>query len=420
MNRLQWLAYHFFSLETLLVMFVMGAHLKLVIPSPPALPETVFYGALSIAVGVWIVLRQGIYLRGVPIVVAGLALVAWMIISYGWTPSRVVARESLVFVLGIDLWALFATACIVAESRERTLRLLLLLMLCAVVLSLYGAYIEQVHGNFRFYRGPNGDWPVRTYLAWGNIVGPGAAVALGLVIYTRLGTVKNIAAIAIFGICMYFLLFLGPRGPLVGLALAMLILLLVNLPRIHGRRVELPIAGLLSFAVIIGAIGYVSYVFATGQGTATLNRFVKLLEQAQDPLLRTNANRFDYYAGAYRAWLDAPFFGQGLQGFAIYFCGREDPGCHPHNVLLQTLADFGLVGLFLFAALVWTAARHLTLRRLRQDLLMTILLLPCSVILIYAMVAANLPVDHRVFFFIGLLALRPPPPDTPAGMEDDD
>jgi len=402
------LAYHLLSLETLLVMFVFGAHLKLVIPSPPLLPETVFYGLLSIVVGAWIILRQGIYLRGIPVFAAGLVFMGWMLASYGWTPSRVVARESLVFILGVNLWAIFAAACIVAESRERVLRLLMLLMVCATVLSIYGAYIELVHGSFRFYRGPEGDWPVRTYLAWGNIVGPGAAVALGLVIYTRLGTLKNTLAILVLATCMYFMLFLGPRGPLVGLSLAMLAVLLINLPRVRDGRIELPVAEFLSFLVIIAAVGYVSYLIASDQTTATLNRFVKLWEASQDPLQRTGANRFDYYAGAYRAWLEAPIFGHGLSGFAIYFCGREDSGCHAHNVVLQALTDFGLIGLILYLTFVWMACRHLSLRNLRQDPLLTTLLLPCCTILIYAMVAANLPTDHRVFFFLGLLALRPP------------
>ena len=416
----QWLAYHLFSLEALLVLFIFGHHLKAILPSPPLFPETVFYGATSVAVGLWIILRQGIYLRGLPIVLAGLVFSGWMLASYAWSPSAVLARESLVYVLGINLWALFVAACVVAASRERMLRLLVLIVFFAVVLSVYGAYIEIVHGSFRFYRGEYGDWHFRTYLIWGNIVGPGTAILMAMVIYTRLGSLKQLGALGCFLVCMYFMLVCGPRGPVLGLLLAMVAFFVVNLPRIHGGRIELRYATLLGFVVIGGVLGYVAYLFATDQVTATLGRFIQLVEQADDPLLRRGANRFDYFAGAWRAWLEAPLFGHGLQAFATVFCGFEDSGCHPHNALLQALADFGLIGFVLYVIFLWTALRNFSLHRLRQDPLLTTLLMLFMMVTIYALVHVNIPTDHRMFFYIGLLALRPPPVEDDAEETEDE
>jgi len=416
----QWLAYHLFSLETLLVLFIFGHHLKAILPSPPLFPETVFYGAASIAVGLWVVLHRGIYLRGLPIVFTGLVFSGWMLAAYAWSPSAVLARESLVYVLGINLWALFVTACVVAASRERMLRLLMLIVCVAVVLSAYGAYIEIVHGSFRFYRGDYGDWHFRTYLIWGNIVGPGAAILMAMVIYPRLGSLEQLVALGCFLVCLYFMLVCGPRGPLLGLLLAMIAFLAVNLPRIHGGRIELHHATLLGVVLIGGVIGYVVYLFSTDQVTATLGRFTRLIEQAHDPLLRPGANRFDYFAGAYRAWLQAPILGHGLQGFTVVFCSLEDPGCHPHNAFLQVLAEFGLIGFVLYVIFLWTALRNFSPTRLREDPLLTMLLLLFMMMTVYAMVHVYVPTDHRMFFFIGLLALRPPPVDDDEEEEEEE
>ncbi len=403
----RWLAYHFFSLETLLVMFVYGAHLKIIIPSPP-LPETAFYGLLSIGVGLWIILREGVYLRGVPIVVAGLVFSAWMILSYAWSPPSVIAQERLIHVLAINLWAVFVAACIVAGSRERVLRFLLLVVLVSVVLAALGTYIHFVHGEFRVYRGPNGDWPNRTYLTWGNIIGTGTAAALGVLIYARFASLKQLLAAAVCGLCVFFMLVGGPRGPLLGAMLGVVAALLINMPRVGERRIEVSPAQLLAFLTITLVVGYIGYVLSTGEVPWTVQRFLRLFDQAEDPLLRQGANRFDYYAGAYRAWLEAPFLGQGLGGFAIYFCGYDQQGCFPHNVLLQALSDFGLIGFTLYVVFIWMALRHCRLAKLRADPLRMTLVMAFITVAVHASVNVDLPTYHRLFFFLGLLAMRSP------------
>lgn len=415
---MRWLAHHLVSLETLLVMFIYGAHLKLVVPSPPV-PETAFYGVLSFAVAFWIALRQGIYLRGVPIVATALLFSGWMAISYGWSPPAVVGKERLIYVLGIDLVAVLIAACVVAGSRERVLRFLLLVVLVSIVLSVYGTYIDFTHGDFRFYNGPNGDWPKRTYLAWGNIVATGSAVALAALIYTRFGSARQLLAAAAAAICVLFMLVGGPRGALVGTLLALAANFSLNMPRIRDGRIELPPAQIAAFLAIAAVAVYVLYAISTGQMPATLSRFSGLLDQAGDSLLREGANRFDYYAGAYRAWLQSPLFGQGLGGFTIFFCGYDQEGCFPHNVLLQSLADFGLIGFVLYVAFLWTGIRHLKMTRLRQDPLRMTLLMAFITVAVHALVNVDLTLFHRLFFFVGLLALRPPPPERLPDMEED-
>jgi O-antigen ligase len=414
-SGVQWLIYHLFSLETLLLLFVFGVRLQALLPRTP-MPETVFYGLLSLAVGAWVIWREGIYLRGIPIFLAGLAFSGWMFASYGWSPSQVLARESLPFVMGVNLWATFAAACIVAGSRERLLRFLLMLMLLSVALSAYGAYVSVFHGDFRYYYGPSGLWHHRTYLDWGYLIGVGSPIALALLIYSRFGSVKQVLAASACGVCFYFMLVNGARGAMLGAMLAGIVAFLINMPTIRRGQIEISPALLGALLAIASIGGYIGYLVSIGETPATFDRFLRLFDQADDALLRRGPNRFDYFSGAYQAWLQAPIFGHGLAGFPVVFCGWDAPGCHPHNVLLQALAEFGLIGLVLFLLFVWMGLRHHTLQRLRHDPLQMTVLMAFIGVLMYALVAADLPVAHRVFFFIGLLPIRPPPDDD----EDDD
>lgn len=401
-----WLLYHLCSLETLLVLFLFAAHLKILLPSTP-MPETVFYGIASIGVGLWIVFQQGIYIRGLPIVIAGLLFTGWMFMSYAWSPASGLARESLPFIFGVNLWALVVAACIVAGSRERVMRLFVMIVLIAAVLGVVGTYIHLVHGSFRFYRGESEFWGARVYLYWGNIVAIGAAIALGMAIYGRQNNLLRILAIATAGFGFFFVMASGARGATLGIMLAGLLVLLANPPRIASGRVELPKAQLLAFVALAALLGYVGYLILTDQSNATIDRFLDIFEEAEDPLLRGRSNRFDYFMGAWRAWLDSPVVGQGLQGFRIFFCGYEAEGCYPHNAFLQVMADFGAVGLLLFVVLLWAALRYVEPRALSVDPLRMILLMAFVPVFFLAMVAGDLTANHRLFFFLGLFAMRP-------------
>lgn len=412
---LPWAVSHLLSLEMLLVLMLHGRHLKIFLPAIPV-PETLLYGILSLALGSWIMLRQGIYLRGIPIVVAGMVFTAWMVAAYGWTAETTLARANLPFILGVNLWALLAAACLVAGSRERVLRFLLLTMLLSALLAVFGSYIYLVHGDFRFYRGSGGEWDPRTYLQWGNIVVTGSTIAMAFAIHTRFGSLRQLLLVAILAAGFYFVMISGARGAALGIFVAALVALFVDKPRINDGRIEVPKTQLIVFALVALLLGYIAYLLTTGQTSNTLGRFLRLFDQADDPLLRGGANRFDYFAGAYRAWLQAPLFGQGLYGFSYFFCGPGADGCYPHNAILHVLADFGLVGLVLFVGFAATGMRHLGLDRLRRDPLMFMLAMAFVTVVVNVMVASDTATNYRLFFFIGLLALQPPPP---ADMEDD-
>lgn len=411
---LSWAAYHLLSLEAVLVLTLHAKHLKNLLPGTP-IPEVLFYGGLSFAIGLWLILRQGIYRQGLPVVIAGLLLTAWLVASYGWSPSTIVAKENMPFILGINLWSVVAGACIVASSRERVLRFLLLLVLLSTIISLNGLYIYLTHGDFRSFGYGDADWGVRTYLAWSNIVASGTAVTIAIAAHTRFGSPKQAFALAILSIGFFFLMISSARGALLAVIVAGLVALFIDKPRISNGRILMSKTQLALLGVVTVLIGYIVYLLATGQPTSTLTRLLRLFDQADDPLQRLGPNRFDTFAAAYRAWLDSPIIGQGLAGSFNFLCGREINPCYPHNAILQMLADHGLVGLVLFLAFVAVGARRLSFARLREDPLLLALTLGFVTVLFHLMVASDTVTHYRLFLFLGLLAMPPPPPD-----EDDE
>mgnify|MGYP001107433166 CR=1 FL=1 len=415
----QWLVYHLLSFETFFLLFLYGVRIRQILPPLPA-NETFLFGVITVAMGGWIILRKGLYLRGMPIVFAGLAFFGWMLISIGWTPSKVFVYDNIRFIF-IDLWALFAGACIIAGSRERVVRLLVMLAVLAVILAAYGIYLEFAYGSFRFYRFPGaGDTLADSaYIAWGYTASNGAIIILAIAIYSRLGDLKQILALVAFGLCSYFLLIATGRGPLLGLLLAGIIATIVQAPRIGQRRVAFSQVQIVALGIVGMGLAYIGYLYATDQTVGALHRFLKLFDEADDPLLRAGANRFDQFAGAYRLWLEAPLFGHGLASYyALYGTSGEHVGNYPHNIFLHTLAEFGIIGFVLLALFISVGLCHFGLARLRADPLALAVFMLFGAFVLNAMVAGDIARSYRFFFIIGLLALRPPTEEIDEDEED--
>ena len=62
-----------------------------------------------------------------------------------------------------------------------------------------------------------------------------------------------------------------------------------------------------------------------------------------------------YMIAAIHYWSDSPFtmmFGNGLFSFSTLLKGAYVPGTHPHNLVLNILTQFGLIGLLLYLSFV--------------------------------------------------------------------
>jgi O-antigen ligase len=134
---------------------------------------------------------------------------------------------------------------------------------------------------------------------------------------------------------------------------------------------------------------------------------MSLADQAEgETTVMGGASRWLYWPAAFRYYLEAPIIGKGYASFSyIYHNGSERPGGHPHNVVLQTAAELGTVGLVLFFVFVWSGLRHSSLRRLRTDPLMVCVLAYFIAAMQNSMFAKELTGGRKLFFAVSLFAI---------------
>ncbi|MEZ5848036.1 MAG: O-antigen ligase family protein [Geminicoccaceae bacterium] len=403
-DMIVWLVSHLFSFETLFTGFLYSNAYKQLLPPLPA-DETVIFAALCIPVAIWIILRDGLYIPGLHTTVAFFVFVGWVVVTYSWTPSQVLAKESITYLVTFGVLSVVSGACVIAPSRERTVRFLVAILIASLVLSVYGSIIYIQYGTFRFYEG----FVQRTYLLWGHAAAGGAVIAFAIAIYSKFGTPKQVIVGGIFLIMAYFLMIATSRGALLSLAGACFLPLLISRAVIRERYFGLPqwLFALILFIVIL--IAYSVHVLISGEQLGTFGRFIKLFNQVDNPDLVLSANRFAYFQAAVAQWLENPILGGGVNSFTIYFSGREIGGTIPHNLFLELLSQYGLVGTVIFAIFAFTGLRHATLTRLREDPLLLCVLMMFTGRLIGTMFGKDLPFQHPLLACMGLLCLRPPP-----------
>ena len=97
------------------------------------------------------------------------------------------------------------------------------------------------------------------------------------------------------------------------------------------------------------ALSWLSYLFITY--FASLNS----VHSNFDLLRTTSSSRYELWMNAYRCWLQNPLVGCG-------FYQLDDPNrlnAHPHNLLLQVLSEFGLIGLSFLAFIIFTILKNI-------------------------------------------------------------
>ncbi|MGD9508842.1 MAG: O-antigen ligase family protein [Geminicoccaceae bacterium] len=401
----RWMLAQLFSFEASFVLFLYSNEIKVLLPTLP-IDETLLFGALSMAIGAWLIWRDGIYLPGLVIVTAAFAFVAFALISYGWTPSKILFKQRIAYMLVFNMWCVIGGGLIIASSRARTLRFLCLVLALSMLIAAAGMRIYLVYGNFRTLDMWDELGFSRTYLNWGYTVADGAAVAVVIGLFSRFLSIKQLALFACFVLCAAFLLVGGARGPLLGVALAGLVVICVRLPVVGPGRLEVSVGQLAGVTVAFLAVALIVTMIATGRATTTLSRFMALAEQAEGERGVEGASRWAYWPAAVRFFLDAPIVGHGFASFSILFHkGAEKPGAHPHNVVLETAAELGTVGLLLFFAFIWSGLRLASLRRLRTDPLMVCVLAYFIAAIQNSMFAKELTGGRKLFFAVALFAV---------------
>jgi O-antigen ligase len=204
------------------------------------------------------------------------------------------------------------------------------------------------------------------------------------------------------------LMMIGARSLMIYTFLLLLLPAVLGLPR--GPAGHLPVyrSQVQVLLVVTCVLAATSMIMLVAEELPwTLRRLTKLFETDGENVGLLENRRFFLYWVALLAWDKAVFFGHGIASFPLILGIDPAKRSFPHNVLLETFSELGLVGGLLLLLVLALCLWPLRLARLRAEPL----LLACTMIallsLLYSMVSGDLPsLDYALLFF-GLARLRP-------------
>ncbi|MCL6606492.1 MAG: O-antigen ligase family protein [Geminicoccaceae bacterium] len=396
-----------FSFEALFALFLYSNNIKPFLPSLPV-DETILFGAASLPFAGFLLWRRGLPARGLPATAIGLLLFGWLALSMLWSPAQFLAARAVAYNLTFNLYCLLAGALVLAADRLRVRRFLVFVLLVALFLSVHGFWIYLQYGTFRFYSGFEG---IQAYLLWTFPVSTASAIPLTLALTAPLGTLRQIVSLALALFFGAFLLVASARGPMLAYLFSFFFPLLIHPPRVGHGSLQIPAFYVfllfLTSSLLLLLLGFL----ASGDVPPTVERFIDLLGYIRAGGVAVRFDRLSYWYHAIQFWSRSPLFGIGIGGFSyLYAFGREIPGTHPHNVVLELLAETGLVGAFLFFTLLRVSLRDFSIRRLHHDrLYLCIFLMFVGLLVVRAMTSTDLANQWELFLTIGLLTLPPAP-----------
>jgi len=382
-----------FSFELLFILFLFAGLYK----ADPRLAwvpvdlTALFFG-LSVISGLVILLKRGIVLNRKAIILCLLymAFAGYALFTYLWTPGKVYSTQKILYIWTLVLWAVAAPALIISPDPRRLKRLGIIFSFLLLVI-VFEAIIQYFQGDYKGFINVLGS----SYLGLGYVVGIGFLIIIAYLIYWSQSLTKKIMALILAFIYFWILLIAGGRGPLIATILASLMPMIFAIS-IKPRARIIKIRRYFKFIFFIILIAFVlSLLFIeTDQIPATLNRMLVL---AGDDMGASAEARIQSYKNAINYWSQAPLFGHGIGAWPIINNGIDMRG-YPHNIVLEIMAELGMVGLLLFTNMVIYALSFISpFKTIGNSPIRVILIMLLILSSVNTMISGDIP-DNRLFF----------------------
>ncbi|TBL70845.1 O-antigen ligase family protein [Paenibacillus thalictri] len=389
-----------FSFETAFMLFVFAGIFK-ADPRFSWFPIDItllfFFISFAAACKIWLERKLMIDKGGFKIVLLHMFFAAYAIASLWWTPGPGYSTTKAFEVATILPWTLAGTSLIIAQDPARMRRFLTVFFLFSIWIAIESHISIRNTAMYWDIRALNG-----SYLGLGRVVGAGALVLLGYILFCKNHLLVKVLGLGAFGYYMYVLLNLGGRGPFLATILGTM------LPALFAFKLSsagFKVRGylLLIVAILVACIGVVGYLIITDEETQTLYRMTFLFGGNGD--MGSSADtRAEYYEDSIMYWENKPILGYGIGAFPLFYGMSSAMRLYPHNLFAEILVEMGLVGLLLFLAVFVSSIRYMfplsNLTRHFPKLIVVMLLLNTF---FNAQVTGDL-LDNRFFFcMLGLL-----------------
>ena len=240
--------------------------------------------------------------------------------------------------LAVVLPGMMLAACVAARNTRASARVVIG---CGVVAAAHFSYLLLVGkaggdevGGFRAIAVIDG---VANYQATSFYIGILGIWGLSLIKYRRSHFLLGVLALAL---AIALMSMSGARSALVGL-------LGVAVMSIGVLRIKWLI-GMVLLGLVLGILGFgflssMENILSLGdgfQGAIVVARFTTLFEEGD------SSHRLRLFAAALEMWFDSPsnlLLGGGLAAFPLFTGQPDEPGWYPHNFVLESLAEGGIV-----------------------------------------------------------------------------
>lgn len=179
------------------------------------------------------------------------------------------------------------------------------------------------------------------------------------------------------------------RGPILSL-----LLVTILTPFALGQRVRRWLGTWLVFTFAVAVL----VIFATFYSPTIFNKTLARFAVLQDNV------RISLYDDALRIWEAHPVIGVGLGNYSVYFPDRLAGDMYPHNMILESLAELGLIGGLLAVLLLGIPLFLFYQQRAWRKPIATILFMMFLATVLNAMFSGDYN-DNRVVFVLAVLAI---------------
>ena|GEM_PF-839809 len=370
---------------------------------------TVLFVGLSSIAAIVVVLRDGVHISDnrLSMLLAAAMFFGYVALSYLWTPGILYATKKTLSVCVLTGWCFVACALIISSNRDRVRRFMVLMVVLAIWLA-YESFVSYgLSGGGRSLRVLNHD-----YLGLGQTIGPAALIVLGYLVFYARSPMIRLAGFGLFSAFVMVMLILGGRTPLCAMSMGVVTLCYISFAAKQTQLSQKIKRNLLA-KYVVGALISVALLFTflgTDRLPATLSRLGKVYANGLDGFIakaETNGHsRPAMFLEAVQMWQEAPILGSGIGSFPLFYVNRDVRG-FPHNIILETLAEYGILGTALLGLLFFLSFRSLgPLKTIANDPIRIIISMMFTTAICNAMVSGDMSDNRFMFAVLGLMAMR--------------
>lgn len=175
-----------------------------------------------------------------------------------------------------------------------------------------------------------------------NYLGTMCILTLGM--FTRRSWLINFLKMTSIILCLFFMLKIGGRSPIVSLSMVFIFWYFILKIKFESMYFMLTIIILVIATYILMLSFDQLIIFMQESDITSINRFSRLFSGSD------TSHRGFLFGNALAQLMDSPknlFFGGGMSSFSI-FTKEYNIDLYPHNIILELLAEYGIVGFILF------------------------------------------------------------------------